>query len=220
MANNHLSRQSPGNRPEILVDYREKSCKLPDCLSDAGFELIIKKLPYCDYVINQEIFIERKTGRDFATSIIDGRLFEQAWKMKRFLPRPLYLIEGNPFNSKINITREAIKGAAVSLQAIWHIPMLYAANIEQSCQVISMISHQSTKLSNLLELRHGYRPKKLRSKKLYLVQGLPQVGPLIAKRLLDHFKSVRNVMNASEKDLLKVDGIGPKKVKTIQKVLE
>ncbi len=182
--------------------------------------MVIKKLPYCDYIINQEIFIERKTGRDFAISIIDGRLFEQARKMKRFLPRPLYLVEGNPFNSKINITREAIKGAAVSLQAIWHIPMLYAANIEQSCQVIIMISHQSTTLSNLADLRHGYRPKKLRSRKLHLLQGLPQVGPSIAKRLLDRFKSVRNVVNASEKDLLRVDGIGPKKVKAIQKVLE
>ena len=166
MANNHHNRQPPGNRPKILVDYRERSCKLPDRLINAGFELIIKKLPYCDYVINQEIFIERKTGRDFAISIIDGRLFEQARKMKRFLPRPLYLVEGNPFNSKINITREAIKGAAVSLQAIWHIPMLYAANIEQSCQVISMISHQSTKLSNLAGTETWISPKKIEKQKI------------------------------------------------------
>jgi len=98
--------------------------------------------------------------------------------------------------------------------------MLYAANIEQSCQVISLISHQSTRLSNLLELRHGYRPKKLRSRKLHLIQGLPEVGPSIAKRLLDRFESVRNVMNASEKDLLRVDGIGPKKAKAIRNVLK
>ena len=220
MANHHHNRPSPGNKPKILVDYREISCKLPEHLKIAGFDLVIKKLPYCDYVINQEIFIERKTGRDFAISIIDGRLFEQARKMKRFLPRPLYLVEGNPFTSKINITRDAIMGAAVSLQAIWHIPMLRAENVEQSCQVISMISHQATTLSNLVELRHGYRPKKLRSRKLHLLQGLPRVGPLIAKRLLDHFKSARNALNASEMELLKVPGIGKKKAMLIKKVLD
>ncbi len=219
MTDPHHKRQDALDKPKILVDYRESSCNLPDRLITAGFNVSIKKLPYCDYVINQEIFVERKTGRDFAISIIDGRLFEQARKMKRFLPRPLYLVEGNPLNSTINITKGAIMGAAVSLQAIWQIPMIFSENIEQSCQIISMISHQSRRLSNLVEMRHGYRPKKLRSRKLHVLQGLPQVGPQIAKRLLDHFKSVQNALNASENDLLKVHGIGKKKAMLIKKVL-
>ncbi len=220
MTNQHHDRQFPGNRPEILVDYREKSSGLPNALIAAGFEANIVKLSYCDYVINNEIFIERKTGRDFAVSIIDGRLFEQAQKMKRFLTRPLYLVEGNPFKSGINVSREAIKGATVSLQAIWHIPILYTTNIDQSCQIIGMISQQSAKLSDIVELRHGYRPKKLKTRKLHFIQGLPQVGPLIAKRLIDHFQSVRKIMTASERDLQQVDGIGKKKATLISKVLD
>ena len=219
MPNTHHNRHPTGSRPKIFVDYRENSCKLPDHLKTAGFDLVIKKLPYCDYVINQEISIERKTGRDFVISIIDGRLFEQARKMKHFLSRPLYLVEGNPLNTKINITRDAVMGAAVSLQAIWQIPMIFSEDVKQSCHVIRMIFHQSNKLPNLVEIRHGYRPKKLRSRKLYLLQGLPQVGPQIAKRLLDHFKSVQNTFNASEKDLRKVQVIGKKKSILIIKVL-
>mgnify|MGYP001822800392 FL=1 len=110
-------------------------------------------------------------------------------------------------------------GAAVSLQAIWQIPMIFSEDVKQSCHVIRMIFHQSNKLQNLVEIRHGYRPKKLRSRKLYLLQGFPQVGPQIAKRLLDHFKSVQNTFNASEKDLRKVQGIGKKKAIIIKKVL-
>mgnify|MGYP000635405267 CR=1 FL=1 len=110
-------------------------------------------------------------------------------------------------------------GAAVSLQAIWQIPMIFSEDVEQSCHVISMILHQSNKLPTLVEMRHGYRPKILRSRKLHLLQGLPQVGPQLAKRLLDHFKSVQNALNASEKDLLKVHGIGKKKAILIKKVL-
>jgi len=220
MIHQHHNHQFVANRPEILFDYREKSSGLPDALVDAGFETNIVKLPYCDYVINSEIFIERKTGRDFAVSIIDGRLFKQAQRMKRHLSRPVYLVEGNPFKSGINVSREAIQGATVSLQAIWHIPMLYTTNIDQSCRIIGMISQQSAKLPNLVELRHGYRPKKLKNRKLYLIQGLPHVGPLLAKRLLDHFQSVRKIMNASETDLLHVGGIGKKKAALIDNVLD
>lgn len=220
MTNQRHNCRFAANRLEIRIDYREKSSGLPDALVDAGFATSIVKLPYCDYVINNEIFVERKTGRDFAVSIIDGRLFEQAQKMKRFLTRPLYLVEGNPFKSGINVAREAIKGATVSLQAIWHIPILYTTNIDQSCQIIGMISQQSAKLSDIVELRHGYRPKKLKTRKLHFIQGLPQIGPLIAKRLMDHFQSVRKIMTASEKDLLQVDGIGKKKAALISNVLD
>ncbi len=219
MAKKHPSRRAPIIKPKILVDYREKNSGLPSLLVDAGFDVVIVKLPYCDYIINHGISIERKTGRDFVVSIIDGRLFEQARKIKQFLPRPLYLVEGNPLNFKINISRDAVLGAVVSLQAIWQIPMILSEDVEQSCHVISMIFHQSRKLPTLVEMRHGYRPKKLRSRKLHLLQGLPQVGPQLAKRLLDHFKSVQNALNASEKDLLKVHGIGKKKAILIKKVL-
>jgi len=204
----------------ISADYREKPSGLPDLLIGAGFKVEIVKLPYCDYVINREIYIERKTGRDFTISIIDGRLFKQAYRMKHSQRRCVFLVEGNPYASEIDISRESVKGAILSLQSIWYIPVLYTENPEQSCQTISMISQQMDKLSNLVELRHGYRPKKLISRKLHVIQGLPNVGPLIAKRLLDHFKSVRSIMTTTENELAEVKGIGKKKAFMIQKVIE
>ena len=204
----------------LSVDYREKSSGLPDLLLKAGFELKIAKLDYCDYIINREIFIERKTGRDFAISIIDGRLFRQALQMKHSRYRCMFLVEGNPYESEFDISRESVRGAVLSLQAIWYIPVLHTANLEQSCQTITMISQQEHKLSNLVELRHGYRPKKLISRKLYVIQGLPNVGPLIAKRLLDQFKSVRSIMTATEKELAQVKGIWRKKAFMIKRVIE
>ena len=46
----------------ITVDYREKPSGIIELLINEGFQVIIKQLPWCDYVINDEIFIERKTG--------------------------------------------------------------------------------------------------------------------------------------------------------------
>jgi len=59
--------------------------------------------------------------------------------------------------------------------------------------------------------RKGYKPKKPKNQQLYLLQGLPEVGPAIAFRLLMRFGSLNKIMRATEKQLLKVDGIGKTK---------
>lgn len=215
--NRHMRRC---NQPSIVIDYREKNSDLPGLLSKADFGIIFNKLPYCDYVINQYIQIERKTGKDFIASIIDGRLFEQARKMKKFLSRPFYIVEGHPLNTKSSITKESVQGAVISLQTIWYIPIIFTTNVKHTFKIIKMMAHQINKHGNLVSLRHGYRPKKLRSNKLYLLQGFPQIGPQLAERLLSHFSSIRNITNATEDELTQVSGIGSLKAKKIIEVLD
>ena len=41
---------------------------------------------------------------------------------------------------------------------------------------------------------------------MYILQGLPQVGPKLANRLIKHFNSVAKVMNAPAQVLVQVDG--------------
>jgi len=84
----------------------------------------------------------------------------------------------------------------------------------------AIIGKQTESYIDVVPLRGGYRPKRLKSKQLYLLQGLPQVGPMLAKRLLKHFKSVSNVVNASVQDLKEIDGIGKVSAKKIREVLD
>ena len=46
------------------------------------------------------------------------------------------------------------------------------------------------------------------AKKLYLLQGLPGIGPERAKQLLEQFGSVKNIFIASEEELAKRPHIG------------
>jgi len=206
--------------PTIQVDWREKQAKLPELLRIAGFDIEIKYLPLCDYTIEHAIYIERKTGRDLAMSIIDGRLFKQARKMKQSSSRCLFLIEGSPYDSNMDISKDAIRGALLCLQAIWTIPVIFAADSGHACLIFAMLSNQLRKKSHLLGLRHGNRPKKMITRKLHVIQGLPHVGPMLAKRLLDHFSSVQNIMNAPEAELMKIEGIGKRKAQMIKSVLK
>jgi len=56
--------------------------------------------------------------------------------------------------------------------------------------------------------RHGYRPKNKRKRQLFILQGLPGVGPERAERLLARFGSVEDAISASSSELQSVDGIG------------
>lgn len=82
-----------------------------------------------------------------------------------------------------------------------------------------IISRQEESYTDVVPLRGGYRPKRLKSKQLYLLQGLPQVGPMLANRLIEHFKSVSKIMNASIGELTEVEGIGMVSAEKIREVL-
>jgi DNA excision repair protein ERCC-4 len=204
----------------IRVDYREKASGLCDLLKREGVSLEIKKVPYGDYVINDSITVERKTAKDFLISIIDGRLFNQLSNLKKHCRRPVLLIEGNPYKTELNFDPTAIKGALLSAQAVWYIPVIFSRSKEDTKDILLMIGRQDEIYMDVVPLRGGYRPKRLKSKQLYLLQGLPQIGPLLAKKLIEHFRSVSHVMNASVKELTEVDGIGKVSAEKIREVLD
>lgn len=204
----------------IVADDRERFSGIVDLLKRADIDVIIRRLSCYDYIINNEIGVERKTGRDFLISIMDGRLFRQARVMKRKLPRPVFLIEGNPFQVDMNFSRNSIRGAIISLQVTWCIPVLFSKSKEETCQIFRFIGEQDHKQTNYLKLRHGYRPKKLVTRQLYILQGFPKVGPIRAKRMLEHFGSVRNVMRANMDALLDIDGIGKSMANEMCRILD
>ena len=208
------------NDLKITVDYRETASGITDLLKNNGSLVEIAKLSYGDYIINDTITVERKTAKDFLISIIDGRLFNQLSNLKKFCNHPILLIEGNPYETDHNFDRMAIKGALVSTQTIWYVPVVFSRTKEDSRDILLMISRQVGICIDVVPLRGGYRPKRLKSKQLYLLQGFPQVGPKLAKRLILHFKSVSKIMNASVQALTEVDGIGKISAERIREVLD
>ncbi len=79
----------------IVVDSREFSSMTPVFLHEKGFWLIPMVLTVGDYVISDDICIERKsvlTG-DLFESFRSGRLLQQITNMVRYYKRPVLLIE-------------------------------------------------------------------------------------------------------------------------------
>jgi Fanconi anemia group M protein len=198
----------------IIIDYREKPSGIPDLLMKNGMNVEMRELKDGDYFINNQILVERKTKEDFVQSLVSNRLFNQCQRIKKTGERPLIIIEGDPYKTEHKINSQAIKGALLSISVAWQIPLLLTSDKSETAEIIIMAARQMLH-EKLPVIRIGYKPKKNRSKKLYFIQGLPTVGPVLAIRLLDEFKSIEKMMNTSEDELLNIEGIGKEKAKRI-----
>jgi len=210
-----------GNSFIIRVDFRENDSIVEEILSrEYAVRVIRGILKVGDYIINDDIVIERKTTLDFAKSIIDGRLFRQAGKMKELFDCSFFVVEGNNlYNTSINIHPHAVRGALVSIALVWQIPVFFSEDARETALLLWLIGNQRTLAYNELSYRRGRRPKQLRRRQIYILQGLPHVGPKLAVRLLDRFGSVEAVIAASEKELMLVQGLGKAKAVKIKKVI-
>lgn len=205
---------------KIIADYREQESGIIDLLKERNIDTEIKKIAFGDYIINEWITVERKTSKDFLVSIISGRLFVQLKNLRRKCDSPILLIEGNPFKTDLNFNENAIRGALLSIQTIWYMPIIISRSKEDTRDMFIMIGKQDDAKAESVPIRSGYRPKKLKSRQLYVLQGLPEVGPVLSKRLLDHFKSISNITNALTDELTKVKGIGKVSAEKIREVLD
>jgi DNA excision repair protein ERCC-4 len=101
---------------------------------------------------------------------------------------------------------------------MWRIPVIHARDPEDSFRILGFLAQQLAKTDPVLK-RYDRKPKRLVSRKLYVLQGLPGVGPALANRLLLQFGSVERVMMAAESMLTQVRGIGPQKARRIRRLV-
>ena len=75
-------------RHSLLVDHRERCSPLAGRLAgDPAWSVAFAHLETGDYLIDDRILIERKTLRDLAESIKDGRLFRQTLRLASVVKR-------------------------------------------------------------------------------------------------------------------------------------
>jgi len=204
----------------VKIDFREKPSGIVDFLLQKNIDTSLTTLTTGDYIINNKIIVERKSAEDFVISIMNNRLFEQCSRFRRNSDRLLFIVEGNPYKTKHEISKNAIKGAILSILVSWQIPMIFSKNTEETAELLCMVGMQDIKTNNSVPaIRKGYRPKKHRNKQIYFLQGLPNIGPILAKRLLYHFDNIESIVNSSIGELLDIKGLGKTNANKIREFL-
>ncbi len=98
----------------VYVDNRELRSGVPKHLKElGGAEVEVKTLDVADYVVSEDVGIERKSANDFIQSIIDGRLFDQVERLKRAYEKPVIIVEGELYGIR-NVHPNAIRGGALT----------------------------------------------------------------------------------------------------------
>lgn len=219
----------------IEVDHRETKL-ISDLLKTHPMVTVTTtSLPLADFRVEDgegnELLIERKRctiqGKtDFEASIQDNRLFSQSERLKFQAANsdhdsiPVILIEGSVQANAVSMLLQQIDGAISFLSAVQRISVLQSYNANHSAyQIITLAAHFSQGLYKKPSA-HRAKPKALWQQKAYTLGALPGVSTQIAEALLEKFGSVRAVVNASEGELSRVKGIGPKRAREIQRVLE
>ncbi len=173
------------------------------------FHVTVVRLKLGDYCVDDHFLFERKTLTDLVTGIVSGRLFTQALRLAATTLRPAMILEGTSRDlDGSGMRREAIQGALVTVTLFCGIPLLRTSTPEETVRTMLFAARQGQAYAKGALPRPGWRPRGKFARQLFILQGLPGIGPERARRLLARFGSVEAIINAQTKDLRSVEGIG------------
>ncbi len=194
---------------KIIIDYREKNSLVISELMSLGCKIEIKNLPVADFLIN-DVAIERKTVSDLISSMINKRLLKQLEELQQYKKR-LLIIEGfderelysdsNDKNRGMNAN--AVRGLLLSILLKYEIPILFTKNYEDTAKFILVLSKKKEKETSL---RVNKKTLNKKERLQFILESFPGIGPKTAKKLLSHFKTLKNIFNASEEELKEMVG--------------
>lgn len=206
--------------PVVFADTREGNSKVILHLSEMEIDVKVQAMAVGDYQVSDEVVIERKTAKDFVDSIVDKRLFKQARSLMEEFKRPLIILEGDDlYNGMIN--PNAIRGSIASIALDFGISIIPTRNAQDTAAMIKRIAiREQSGEKTPIQIRTDKKPVNLWEQQLFIIESLPNIGPVNAKNLLEHFGTVANIINASESQLQEVEGIGKKTAANIRKVVD
>ncbi len=189
----------------ILVDYREKNSLVASELVKLGMEIEFKQLPVADYLI-KNIAVERKTLSDFKSSIINKRIINQLLELKQY-PSHLLIIEGleseSPYAGIIH--ENAFRGFVLSVLTDYQVPIVFTLNEKDTAKYLYVLAKKGSQKKEY-SIRASKTFKSDKEQLQFILEGFPGIGPATAKRLILHFKSLKNISNAPKEELMNIVG--------------
>ncbi len=203
---------------KVIVDGRERNQELRAALEANGIEIDEKTVHVGDYIISDRVCVERKTVSDFEGSLMNGRLLDQAKRLKQNYQLPIIIVEGDPDGYRLG--RNVITGAMVALYVDNGIEVMTSRSPKETSDIITTIAkHEQDGSLREPSMKGGRRAYSTANYQEYMVANLPGIGPKLARSLLKHFRSIKRLANADVKSLMKVEKIGKKKAEAIHRTL-
>ena len=195
------------NEPQDILDYLRENSVPVKPMPSLSFDYL---LAYED----KRVGVERKESPDFVQSIIDGRLWEQLYVMSTLCPLSYLVIIGNISMALIErgFPRSAYLGALASATLkkspegfMGHVSVIVLDTSYDFKEFLRLLCRKLTEEDVRLPVKPT-RKADLRALQVQTLATLPGVGEKYARRLLETFGSIYNVVNADVKSLARVLG--------------
>lgn len=194
---------------KIIVDHREYRSNVVKILVSKGIDVEPCQLETGDYILSTRIGVERKNIDDYLNSLIDGKLFKQIQQLRDAYSRPILILEGEDLLTRRNISHNSIFGSLASISVDYGVTIFRTKNASETADLLRVIAQREQKNNKkIVAIRGMKKQMSMREKQQFLVEGLPNISAVLANRLLNHFGSIKAIINASEEELMEVEGIG------------
>jgi len=171
----------------------------------SNFKVIVERIPYCDVICRTEtligkIGIEIKRGTDVTSSIIDGRIPNQAIECleNKFVDNFMYVIEGDfgTILQNSGITPSAFYGAIAALQTKYKCSLNVVPDDHDAILLSFYIFKHSNLVPRTIKISKGLNKKQ---RQLAAIMCIPDVGEARAKLLSSVF-TLRELATITDPD--------------------
>lgn len=169
-----------------------------------------------DYIIkvkDKVVAVERKTWTDLVASIEDGRYSQQRYFLYKTFPLSYFVVVGSDEDfrdvlkyRKIHIN--ALLGVLVStpLKTMGKVNIIQVKDTMQFCLILKLI-HQTLEKEKIEVIpKPVVRKSDYDELKIMMLACVPGIGVETAKKLIEKYKTIENIVKASKKELSEVIG--------------
>ena len=202
--------------PAISVDDRETSSRVVGRLYELGASIALERLEVGDYAIGDRILVERKTVQDFMNTLVERDLFGQIKAMANAVLRPVLIIEGDEdLYSVRNIHPNAIRGTLAAITVDMGVALIRTRDADDTAETLYVLAQRegSERGERKMHPKKSYRS--VHEEQEYALAAFPNVGLKSARLLLEHFGSLKAIVDAEPEELSAVHGIGEKTARAI-----
>jgi Fanconi anemia group M protein len=199
----------------IDADVGEVRSGVHQALRAMGALVRVSQLGVGDYLVGDDVGVERKSVLDLHYSVENRRLWSQLLAYRLALER-LYLIVEGPDLDDGAVTAAGIRGALLEI-GDRGVTVIRTLDPRDSARWILRLAARAQRSGVLPQPR----PRRCRraTQPADILAGIPGIGPSKARSLISHFESVAAVASAERAELEGVEGIGPSLARTIHETL-
>jgi len=184
---------TPNPKPLVICDVRERDVTAV-LVEKPNVRVETAQLSVGDFVLSDSCAVERKTGADFVSSLLDGRLFDELTRLKDAYSRPVLVLERfraafavkRADGTKLHVNPRSIGGALAKITLTLGIPHVRTNGVKDTARWLAASAERLARWGDAPAVaRHKPPRQTLHEKRLFFLQGIPGIGAKTAEAVLE-----------------------------------